>query len=74
MPTQKMDPKLVSSQPWEMAYLHKKYKISLEILATVKAKVGRSRRKIVAELIDPKYQIDLTIKKKLIYDELANGK
>jgi len=44
----KMDPKLVSSETHEVAYLAKKLGVSRKIIRTARKSVGRSRTKITA--------------------------
>jgi hypothetical protein len=46
----KMDPALVSWQPWEIAFIAKKYNVGVKLVRSFKKKVGRSRKKLYAEL------------------------
>lgn len=46
----KMDPYLVSNQPWEIKYIADKFKLSTDLVRKVKKEVGRSRQKIYNEL------------------------
>lgn len=50
MKRHKMDPRLVSRQKWEIYYIAHKFGVTTrEVLAAI-SRVGRSRRKVYAEL------------------------
>ena len=50
MKHKKMDPNFVSSEKWEIAYIAKKFDISVGLVRDVKKMVGKSRRRIYAYL------------------------
>lgn len=50
MKKKKMDSKLVSKQPHELKYLAKKKRKPVKAVKAAKAKAGRSRKKVEAEL------------------------
>lgn len=49
----KMDPYLVSKQPWEIAYIASKFKVSAKTVRRILKAVGRSRQKVYAALRSP---------------------
>lgn len=49
----KMDPYLVSKQPWEIAYIGQKFKVSAQTVRRILKAVGRSRQKVYAVLRSP---------------------
>lgn len=46
----KMDPRLVSKQKWEIAYIARKFGVTVFMVRRVISQIGRSRRKVYAEL------------------------
>lgn len=49
----KMDPRLVSTQRWEIAYIARKFGVSWATVRRIRKAVGRSRIKIYATLRSP---------------------
>jgi hypothetical protein len=59
----KMEPRLVSKEPYEINYFRKKFKVPAKITRQAKAEAGRSRVKIVKWLLDNGYiNLDVLIK------------
>lgn len=50
MKKRKMDPRLVSSQKWELTYIADKIGVSINAVKAAIKQVGRSRRKVYAYL------------------------
>lgn len=51
MKKRRMDPKLVAAlEPWEIAYIAKHFKVSQQTVRQYVKLLGRSRRKLYAEL------------------------
>ncbi len=50
MKRRKMDPRLVSMQKHELAYIRDKFRLPIAIIRRVIKKVGRSRIRVYAEL------------------------
>lgn len=51
MKKHKMDPKLVAAlEPWEIAYIAKHFKVSAQTVRKYVKLLGRSRKKLYAEL------------------------
>jgi hypothetical protein len=46
----KMDPNFVSSEKWEIAYVAKKFHVSVDVVRNVKNMLGKSRRKLYTYL------------------------
>lgn len=46
----KIDPCWVSSQSWELTYIAKKFKISVDSVRAIKKAVGKNRKKIYAKI------------------------
>lgn len=53
MKRRKMDPRLVSMQKWEIAYIARKFGFRASTVKRVIKAVGRSRRKVYATLLSP---------------------
>lgn len=45
-----MDPNFVSSEKWEIAYVAKKFHVSVDVVRNVKNMLGKSRRKLYTYL------------------------
>jgi hypothetical protein len=59
----KMEPRLVSKEPYEINYFRKKFKVPAKITRQAKAEAGRSRVKIVKWLLDNGHiNLDVLIK------------
>lgn len=50
--SRRMEPKLVSTEPYEINYFKKKFRVPAAITRQAKAEAGRSRVKIVKWLLD----------------------
>lgn len=46
----KMDPNFVSSEKWEIAYVAKKFNVTVDVVRNVKNMLGKSRRKLYTYL------------------------
>lgn len=50
MKTRKMDPRLVSAETWEIAYIAKKFGVKPTTVRRIRKALGRSRQKLYAAL------------------------
>jgi hypothetical protein len=59
----KMEPRLVSKEPYEINYFRKKFKVPAKVTRQAKVEAGRSRVKIVKWLLDNGHiKLDVLIK------------
>jgi hypothetical protein len=59
----KMEPRLVSKEPYEINYFRKKFKVPAKVTRQAKVEAGRSRVKIVKWLLDNGHiNLDVLIK------------